>query len=147
MLSSPPRQHRILVIDDEPGLTQLLSRILRRSYTVVAEEDGRAALARLSAGESFDLVLCDVIMAPLTGFEVYEQVAKLAPELATRFVLMSGGAPNQELESLLNGWRYGLLRKPFAVDEVARLVASSLERAMPGPVRARGSSVPDDSRG
>jgi CheY-like chemotaxis protein len=147
MPSTTTAQARILVIDDEPGLTQLLARILRRHYTVVAEADGRAALARLTAGESFDLIMCDVIMAPLTGFEVYEQVAKLAPELSTRFVLMSGGAPNQELEKLLNGWRYGVLRKPFAFDDVARLVATSLERALPGPVRARGSSVADDSRG
>ena len=123
-----PAKPRILVIDDEPGLTQLLSRILRRGYQVTTEGDGRRAVARVVAGECFDLVLCDVMMSPLSGFEVYDAITHVAPSLATRFVLMSGGTPNHELDRRVNGWRHGLLRKPFQVEEVTRLVASCLQR-------------------
>jgi CheY-like chemotaxis protein len=122
-----PAKPRILIIDDEPGMTQLLGRILRNGYTVVQESEPRKAVARVMGGEHFDLVLCDLMMAPIGGFEVYEGMVKGAPELATRFVLMTGGVTSYELERKVTAWRHGLLYKPFNVADVLALVRSKLE--------------------
>jgi len=68
----------------------------------------------------------------LSGPQMFDAVTRVAPELIPRFVLMSGGAPTQELETLINGWRHGVLRKPFQVQDVMTLVASRLERLRGG---------------
>jgi CheY-like chemotaxis protein len=125
---------RILVIDDEPGMTQLLGRILRSGYTVVQESEPRRAVARVVAGERFDLVLCDLMMAPIGGLEVYEGVVKAAPEMAARFMLMTGGVTSYELERKVASWRHGVLYKPFNVADVLALVASKLEHLRAEPL-------------
>jgi DNA-binding NtrC family response regulator len=119
---------RILVIDDEPGMTQLLGRILRSGYAVTQESEPRKAVARVVAGERFDLVLCDLMMAPIGGLEVYEGIAEAAPEMASRFLLMTGGTTSYELERKVSSWRHGVLYKPFNVADVLALVSSKLER-------------------
>ena len=122
-----PARPRILIVDDEPGMTQLLGRILRNGYVVVQESEPRKAVARVASGERFDLVLCDLMMAPIGGLEVYEGMVKAAPELATRFMLMTGGVTSYELERKVAGWRHGVLYKPFNVADVLALVRSRLE--------------------
>jgi CheY-like chemotaxis protein len=129
---------RILVIDDEPGMTQLLGRILRNGHVVVQECDPRRAVARVVAGERFDLVLCDLMMAPIGGLEVYEGVAQAAPEMAARFMIMTGGTTSYELERKVASWRQGVLYKPFNVADVLALVRSKLEGL-------RGEALPRES--
>jgi CheY-like chemotaxis protein len=126
--SADPAKPRILIVDDEPGMTQLLARILRNTHTVTQEGDPRHAVARFVAGERFDLVLCDLMMAPLGGFEVYEGMVKAAPEMAARFMLMTGGTTTYELERRMSTWRHGVLHKPFNVADVIALVNAKLER-------------------
>ena len=133
--SRDPAQSRILIIDDEPGMTQLLGRILRGRHEVVLENDPRSAVARFTAGERFDVVLCDVMMAPFGGLDVYEQTVKVAPHMAARFMLMTGGTTNYELERRLAGWRHGLLFKPFNVADVIALIAGKLERLRGTPMQ------------
>jgi CheY-like chemotaxis protein len=131
---------RILVIDDEPGMTQLLARILRNGYTVVQESDPRRAVARVVGGERYDLVLCDLMMAPIGGLDVYEGVAKAAPEMAARFMIMTGGTTNYELERKVATWRHGVLYKPFNVADVLALISSKLER-LRGEALAHESTI------
>src|SRR5262245_4757348 len=103
--SPDPTKPRVLIVDDEPGMTQLLARILRSGYVVTQEGDPRHAVARFVAGERFDLVLCDLLMAPIGGFDVYEGVVKVAPEMASRFMIMTGGTTTHELERRMSSWR------------------------------------------
>ena len=132
---------RILIVDDEPGLTQLLARILRAGHVVTQESDPRRAVARVQSGERFELVLCDLMMAPIGGLEVYEGVVKAAPELAARFMLMTGGTTNHELERQVATWRHGVLYKPFNIADVLALVAAKLER-LRGSELAHESTLP-----
>jgi len=120
---------RILIVDDEPGMTQLLARILRGGHSVVQETDPRHAIARVRDGERFELVLCDLMMAPIGGFDVYDGIVAAAPELATRFVLMTGGTTSPELEKKVTGWHHGVLYKPFNVADVLAMVSARLARA------------------
>ncbi len=82
---------RLLVVDDDVLVARTLARQLSGHHVEVVLS-GQAALDRLSAsGRSFDLVLCDLMMPDMTGMDVYETVEQRYPELAERFVFVSGG--------------------------------------------------------
>jgi len=116
------RRSRILVIDDEPLLGRTLSFMLEERHDVVVLGNGREALARLEADSEFDLVLCDLDMPEVTGQTVYETVARLHPELASRFVLMTGGACARWAEEFLARYPGVQLDKPFSTDDVEQVL-------------------------
>jgi putative two-component system response regulator len=124
--SSEPKQTRVLVVDDEESLRTALSRFLRsRNYYVVAEESGAAALARLSQ-EKFDLMLCDVRMAEMTGLDVLPHALRLDSDLA---VLMLTGVNDAATatEALSHG-AMDYLVKPIELAELERAVERAAHR-------------------
>ena len=133
-MSRPSEQ--VLVIDDEPLITQMLHRMLRRRFVVVAETDGASALARLEGGEPFGLVICDLMMKPLSGADVWNGVRRVAPPMLGRFVLMTGGACLRDVEQFLETWPHPVLFKPFAAVDVERIIEDTLAR-LPQPPAAR----------
>ena len=107
---------RILVLDDEPAIRDFLSRILRRSgYEPVLTSDGRTAL-EIVKNDPPDAILCDHRMAGMTGIAFHVAVAEIDPQLARRFVFMSGGALNSELDQALEELPNHRLAKPFRVE-------------------------------
>jgi CheY-like chemotaxis protein len=121
-LRGEPSRARILVIDDEPLLGRTLSFMLEERHDVVVIASGREALGRLEHDADFDLVLCDLDMPEVTGQVVYETVTRSHPELAARFVLMTGGACSRWAEDFLAGYRGVQLDKPFTTDEVEQVL-------------------------
>src|SRR4051812_12699825 len=98
----------------------MLQRILRRRFAVTAENDGQHAVQLLDQPASFDLVICDLMMSPLTGMEVYREATRRRPELQSRFLLMTGGAYLPPVEQFLAQWPYSVLLKPFSSTDVDR---------------------------
>lgn len=119
---SVPSRARILVIDDEPLLGRTLSFMLEERHDVVVIASGREALGRLEHDADFDLVLCDLDMPEVTGQVIYETVSRSHPELAARFVLMTGGACSRWSEDFLAGYRGVQLDKPFTADDVEQVL-------------------------
>jgi DNA-binding response OmpR family regulator len=115
---------RILIVDDEPEIGRILGLILRGAgFEVAAVEGGRAALMHL-AGSPTDLVLLDVTMPELDGFEILRRI-RLSPATATLPVLMltakAGAADRIRAESL---GADDYIDKPFdPVDVVERVRA------------------------
>ncbi|MDB4883114.1 MAG: hypothetical protein JWL95_1880 [Gemmatimonadetes bacterium] len=118
----------ILVVDDNELNRDLLSRRLRRDgHTVVVAEHGREALDRVAA-EPFDLVLLDIMMPGLTGYEVLEQL-KGNPALRHIPVVMI--TANTEEESIVRCLSLGAedhLPKPFNASILRARVGSSLAK-------------------
>jgi PAS domain S-box-containing protein len=117
---------RVLVVDDEPLVSKALARLLA-GHDVVTSNDGREALARVSAGERFDAVVCDLMMPELSGMELYGAVSAVAPELARRFIFITGGAFTDSARDFVARARSPFLEKPVdrstlqaAVRDVAR---------------------------
>lgn len=108
---------RVLVIDDEP----LIGRALKRSlpeHDVTYEERGDRAVARVQDGEEFDVVLCDLTMPGTDGLTVLDAIAAASPRLASRMVLMTGGASDEALTAIAaRGLR--VIDKPFSPDTLA----------------------------
>jgi PAS domain S-box-containing protein len=124
---------RVLVLDDEPAIRDFLSRILRRGgYEPVLASDGRAAL-EIVKNEPPDAILCDHRMAGMSGIAFHVAVAEIDPQLARRFVFMSGDVLNPELSDFAVERGITLLAKPFDIESVDRTVARIL-----GPVQGAG---------
>lgn len=122
----------ILIVDDEPQMGDMLYRMLKRRYAVLVENDARRALALIESGVSFDLVLSDLTMAPMSGMQLFERVRRASPAQAERFLLMTGGAcTHLEVDAFLGCWPHEYLHKPFTPQELVRQIEKVLARATP----------------
>jgi len=128
----PAPAARILVIDDEPQVGAAIRRILA-DHEVRASTSASEALHLLAMDQGFDLILCDLAMAEISGRELYERLGATLPELAERVVFVSGGAFTPELEEFLRTTTRPCLPKPFGAaelrDYVARFLADQGTRA------------------
>jgi PAS domain S-box-containing protein len=117
-----PTRGRVLVVDDEPMLLRSIERLLRNRHEVVAIDDPREALRRIEAGETFDVVLCDITMPHLRGDELYARVRPIRPALAERFVFVSGGVRSAAVTDHLVGLQNELLEKPLDTELLRRTI-------------------------
>lgn len=121
------RRARILVIDDEQLMCELLGAMLSDDHEVVALSNAQEALARITSGDSFDLILCDLMMPGLTGMDLYAELARVRPEQASRMVFMTGGTFTDRAQEFLAEHGRVQLQKPFRHDELLSLVDGRLE--------------------
>jgi PAS domain S-box-containing protein len=120
-----PQRSRILVVDDDTMVLTVVRRILDR-HEVCATSAPQDALDRLLAGESFDLILCDLMMPHITGMDVYAQVQQARPDMADRMVFFTGGAFTERARSFLEQVGAACIEKPFSPQVLRELVASRL---------------------
>jgi CheY-like chemotaxis protein/anti-sigma regulatory factor (Ser/Thr protein kinase) len=115
---------RVLVIDDEPLVLKALARALQRTHDVVLADSGRRAIELLSSDRHFDVVLCDLMMPDLDGSDVYEHAKEARPELADKFLFLSGGAYIAKLRTFTEAHKSSVLDKPVT----PRALKDALER-------------------
>jgi CheY-like chemotaxis protein len=124
-----PGTARVLVVDDEPAVRQLSSRMLQRlGYVAEAAAEGAEALQRIEA-RTPDLVLADVMMPGMDGRELRERLLAIRPELPV--VLMSGHPAAEQLRSDLNGAQEFWLEKPFTISVLAATLREALAARVP----------------
>ena len=121
------RRGRILVVDDDVMIHRTVKRLLR-DHELVCTESARDALALLARGETFDLILSDLMMPNMTGIEFYNELVAHYPALARRVVFVTGGAlATVKVEGFLRSAPNVTLEKPFGVPEMQALVARMLD--------------------
>ncbi len=116
------RRGRVLVVDDEPMIAVTLARVLA-AHEVIAVPAGREALARISAGEDFDVILCDLVMPGMSGMELHAEISERAPELARRIVFLTGGIYMPHAREFVERVPNVLVEKPFDTASLRALVA------------------------
>ena len=116
----------ILLVEDEDVVRDLTRRVLeRQGYTVFACADGEEAVALAGRlDETIDLLLTDVVMPGLRGWEVARLVSSSRPEMK---VLYMSGYAEEALVGRASIAGNALIEKPFAVDALARRVREALE--------------------
>jgi len=117
---------KILVIDDEVGIRQMLKTVLEKAgYDVDLAENGVIALEKVK-NELFDIILCDIKMPEMDGFAFLEQVKKLDISL-TIIMMTSFGSVETAIEAIRKG-AYDYISKPFKTDEVIIAIKKAEER-------------------
>jgi PAS domain S-box-containing protein len=131
------KRNRILVVDDEPVVGQLLSQILGgEGYTVEVTEDGKDALVRIKK-KRYDLILLDIKLPGLSGRELYERIRGISPSLANRVVFMTGDVMAADTEAFLTRTKARVITKPFNVNQLKQEIHRGLTRFR---VRSTGKS-------
>lgn len=118
---------RIMVVEDEPSLRVLLqTRLTSAGYSVVSYETGHGALAALSK-EQPDLVLLDVMLPGMDGFEICKHILQQHPDIPVVFLTARG-----EVDDRLAGFEAGArdyIVKPFSAQELLARVRAILREA------------------
>ena len=106
----------VLVVDDEADICRMVERALRNiAETVHTCTDPTEALARIQAGDRFDLIICDVMMPRLTGIDLLRAIAGIDPAQADRLAFLTASTLPEEHESQFRGLSNTVLRKPISI--------------------------------
>lgn len=120
---------QILIVDDEPMLGAAIGRMLSREHQVLVVMSARDAIERVSKGERFDVIVCDLMMPETTGMDLYEELARLAPDQAQRMIFMTGGAFTSRAREFLDQVPNPRIEKPFDASNLRAQVHSMANRA------------------
>ena len=126
--SAAAGQGRILIVEDEKPIQQLLKAVFERAgYQTLLADDGRQAIDRHADKlAAIDLAIVDLLMPRLDGLETSRELRQRKPDL--KIILMSGFAP-EELSSKLGELIVSaILQKPFKSENVLSIVGSILKR-------------------
>ncbi|HEY5956016.1 MAG TPA: HD domain-containing phosphohydrolase [Polyangiaceae bacterium] len=117
---------RILVVDDEKLIRDVLADFLSlEGYVVRTAEDGAAAINELDR-ERYDMVISDLKMPNMGGLELLKEVAGKFPETLT--VIMTGfGTVETAIDAMKRG-AYDYILKPFKVEEIVHIVQRGIEK-------------------
>src|SRR5688572_7383282 len=114
---SQPETRRILVVDDDPGVMAAHSRYVRAiGYEVESAADGFEALSKLALG--IDLVLLDISMPNMDGFEVAERIRALPEHASLPIVMVTGLDRESWYPRALEVGANDVISKPLDVDEL-----------------------------
>jgi two-component system response regulator PilR (NtrC family) len=117
---------RILVVDDERSMRELLQIVLRREgHLVRLAEDGQAAVAELER-EPVDVLISDIKMPGMTGVDVLREAKRIDPDIVG--IMVTAYASTDTAVEALRLGAYDYLTKPFDVEELKAKVRNALER-------------------
>ena len=118
-------QQRVLVVDDEPSIRELLTKTLALAdYSVDVVADGGTALARLREGQAYDLIFVDLKMPGMDGLMLTRQLKYMKPDLPV--IILTGFSTEVSAIEAINLGVAGYLTKPFRVPQVLAAAAKAL---------------------
>ncbi len=119
---------RVLLADDHDLVRAAAQRMLERlGFRVTAVRHGREALAELTSGEAFDVLVADVVMPELDGVRLLHELARRSLSLPT--VLVSGQWHGSHEDARGEALAHTFLRKPFTAAALAEAIDACLEQA------------------
>lgn len=117
---------RILVVDDERGICDLLLKELTdKFYIVDAANDGAEAIERAKE-VAYDVVICDIKMPRMDGLEVLEHIKRYHPE--TEVIMMTAYATVEDAVQAMRDGAYDFIEKPFNFDKLFALIDKAAEK-------------------
>jgi two-component system OmpR family response regulator len=113
---------RILVVDDEPDVAEVVVLLLQRDgFEVEAVHSGQAALERLAEVRPYDLIVCDMVMPEMNGAALY-RVVQQRPEPRPLMLFLSGYHDAGGHEEFLRAAGVPMVAKPFDVGALKAMV-------------------------
>ena len=118
-------KHTLLVIDDEQSIRLILENFLSEDYEVIAKNDGIQALEWLE-GNLPDLIICDVQMPNMDGYEFLQKVRQRGFTKHTPVIMLSGTEGSKERVKCYRLGAQDYLTKPFNPEELEELIKKNL---------------------
>jgi CheY-like chemotaxis protein len=114
---------RLLVVDDEPDLRNIIVRLLeRRNHKVDAAGDGDEAWDRLQ-DQSYDCIMLDLRMAGTGGQELFQRLNATDPVMAGKIIFLTGDMANSSTRSFLDPLANLVLQKPISIGDLEQATA------------------------
>jgi two-component system NtrC family sensor kinase len=131
---APDTQHlpakKVLVIDDEPHVAQMIAATLwslgHQADAVFSVREASERLITVMPTQAYDLIICDMKMPEMDGRQMYEFVEGHYPNLLHRMVFSSGDTVSQENQQFLQETGCSFLQKPFLREDFTRLISQVL---------------------
>ncbi len=121
----------LLVVDDEPFLREAVAASLRfLGFEVTTAENGAGAL-RLARSQPFDLLVLDVVLPDVDGFEIVRRIRRDGSQVPVIFLTAKDTQDNKVTGLTIGGDDY--MTKPFGLDELAARIRTVLRRTRPAP--------------
>jgi len=115
---------RVLFVEDEEMIRNSAKEFLTKlGCDVAVASNGEKALDIYKDG-GIELVITDLLMEPMDGFELFDEIRKLEPEAVV--YLMSGYHQDEKVQKVLENGAKGFLKKPFRLEEIKKVIQESL---------------------
>lgn len=113
---------RVLVVDDEPLICDVIRMMLEENHDVVTAGSGAEAQQILATDRDFDVILCDLMMTDVSGIDLHAWLKEHHPQLAARMVFMTGGAYTPQSREFLEAIPNRTIGKPLVWETVEQTV-------------------------
>jgi len=135
--------NRVLVVEDEKSMRDLMSLMLRKEgYAVEVADSGTQAASRIAKDPVYDLVITDVSMPGMTGLELLRHVRRVSPESSV--ILMTAyGSKETAIEALNEGAAY-YVEKPFDLDEMKVVARRTIDQKR---IASENADLKSENRG
>ena len=119
---------KILVIDDDLAIRVLLQAVLRRMrFDVELAEDGEVGLKKLRGNGTFDLILLDLMMPKVNGYEFIEKVLNEYPDVRPHIIVFTA-AGKRGVEKIPANAVCNAILKPFDLEKFIEMITDCLNR-------------------
>ena len=118
----PPRRARILIVDDELQFGRTLQMLLSLTHEAAFTPRATEALEWIQGGKHYDAILCDLMMADVTGRQFFEELSQISPALARRVIFMTGGAYTPASLDFVARMTNPIITKPFTSADLDKLL-------------------------
>lgn len=119
---------KILVVDDEPRVRELLSQVLTdEGHNVETVDNATEALERIK-GERYSLILLDIKLPGMSGIELYKNIKRIARTLGRRVVFITGDVIAPDTRDFFTRTRVPYITKPFGIKQLKESINHVLER-------------------
>jgi DNA-binding NtrC family response regulator len=140
------RRKQVLVVDDDPVFSRTLRRSLKPHDVRTCGAASEAQALLLDPSYAPDLVLCDVFLPGANGNLLHSRVAKHRPEIARRFVFVTGGALGKDEASYLRNSGCSTLFKPVELKSILELLEDTApDSGQPNTIKTLLQSPPSSS--
>jgi len=130
IITGGPTERRLLVVDDEPGIREVLKDVLLCSgYLVDTAANGNEALKQLTANR-YDLIISDLCMPEMDGEALFQKVRDTDVQLASRIIFVTGDTVSPKSREFLDETGNRWLSKPFNIRDVEDTVKTVLGKTI-----------------
>jgi DNA-binding NtrC family response regulator len=141
-MTPPTTEHvalPVLLIEDEPSVTEYVRTALERSgYAVVCTESGADGVRLLGSGKFLGVVSDMCMPGGVDGAQVHAWVARHRPELASRFVFTTGDIANEQTLATLRKTGAPCVEKPFLIQQLISVVEKTMGKTASRLTRLTG---------